>query len=166
MLRIDTDLAAQTRAERCPCGGVLHRANYPRKPRGCSPEVLAACDFRFSFCCNRCRKRKTAMSVRFLGRRVYLALTVVLKSIRAGPTTAQARLCTMLDVPLRTIQRWRAWWLQIFPSTGLWQAECARFMPPASTTELPAGLVVRFTGSAEESMARLLAFLSPLSVQR
>lgn len=105
------------------------------------------------------------MSVRFLGRRVYLALAVVLNSIRSGPTSAQARFCEMLDVPIRTLARWRAWWIQTFPVTPLWQAECARFMPPVSITQLPASLIARFTGSAEESMTRLLAFLSPLSVR-
>ena len=78
LLRIDEELAGQTRAEGCPCGGVLHCANYPRKPRGCPSEIVDDFDTRFSFCCNRCRRRMTSMSVRFLGRRVYLALVVVL----------------------------------------------------------------------------------------
>ena len=33
----------------------------------------------FSFCCHRCRKRATSVSVRFFGRRVYLGLAVVLR---------------------------------------------------------------------------------------
>ena len=38
--RIDEDMAAEVRAGRCPfCGGPLHQANYPRKPRG-GPEDL------------------------------------------------------------------------------------------------------------------------------
>ena len=36
LLRIDHDLAEQVRSGRCRCGGVLHRADYPRKPRGWS----------------------------------------------------------------------------------------------------------------------------------
>jgi hypothetical protein len=31
---IDEDLAKSTRRKGCPCGGRLHRADYPRKPRG------------------------------------------------------------------------------------------------------------------------------------
>jgi hypothetical protein len=31
LVRIDHELAAQCRANSCPCGGVLHRADYPRK---------------------------------------------------------------------------------------------------------------------------------------
>ncbi len=82
LLRIDEELAGQARAVGCACGGVLHRANYPRKPRACLSEVRADFESRFSFCCNRCRRRTTSKSVRFLGRRVYLALAVVLASAR------------------------------------------------------------------------------------
>lgn len=167
LLQIDIDLAAQTHAGKCSCGGVLHRANYPRKPRGCSLAVRADYESRFSFCCNRCRKRTTAMSVRFLGRRVYLSLAVVLMSARhAGPTSTQAKLSETLVIPARTLQRWRTWWIGTFPVTPLWQASCARFMPPVATAELPASLIARFTGSAAESMTRLLAFLTPLTVRQ
>lgn len=71
LLHIDRDLAQQCRAAGCPCGGTLHQANYPRKPRGCPREARADCERRFSFCCNRCRRRITARSVRFMGRRAY-----------------------------------------------------------------------------------------------
>ena len=33
LFSIDQDLAASTREKACPCGGRLHCANYPRKPR-------------------------------------------------------------------------------------------------------------------------------------
>jgi len=69
LLRIDHDLAAQTRAAGCPCGGALHRADYPRKPRGCPVEVRHDHSWRLSFCCSVCRRRATSMSVRFLARR-------------------------------------------------------------------------------------------------
>lgn len=93
LLRIDIDLAAQTLAGKCPCGGVLHKADYPRKPRGCPIEVRADYASRFSFCCSRCRKRSTAMSVRFLGRRVYLSLVVVLLSARRATVQDAGRSC-------------------------------------------------------------------------
>jgi hypothetical protein len=51
LLRIDHDLAAQTRSEGCGCGGALHRADYPRKPRGCPREVRPDHSSRLSFCC-------------------------------------------------------------------------------------------------------------------
>jgi hypothetical protein len=165
LLHIDIELAEQTRAGKCQCGGVLHRANYPRKPRACLNESRADYEYRFSFCCNRCRKRATSMSVRFLGRRVYLGLAVVLMSAgRVEATSAVAQLGETLDVPARTIQRWRNWWTGQFPLTLLWQAECARFMPPVAVSQLPASLIERFIGTAEEILMRLLVFLSPLTV--
>jgi hypothetical protein len=152
-------------ASRCECGGVLHRANYPRKPRGCLNEVRADFESRFSFCCADCRKRKTSTSVRFLGRRVYLALAMVLCSARhAGQNTAAARVSSDLAVPVRTLQRWRQWWSERLPLTPLWQANCARFMPPVDSDRFPTALLERFTGSAAEQLMRLLVFLSPLTV--
>jgi hypothetical protein len=103
--------------------------------------------------------------VRFLGRRVYLALAVVLGSARhAGQNPAAARLFATLSVPVRTLQRWRQWWRQEFALTPLWQANCARFMPPVTSAVFPAGLLERFAGSAEQALMRLLVFLSPLTV--
>jgi hypothetical protein len=167
LLRIDQELAAQARAEGCACGGALHRADYPRKPRACPTEVRDDFDMRFSFCCNRCRCRTTSKSVRFLGRRVYLALAVVLVSGRhAGQIPAAARLSVSLGVPVRTLQRWRQWWGQQFPLTPLWQACCARFMPPVAPDSFPAGLLERFCGNAEEALMRLLLFLSPITVRK
>ena len=106
------------------------------------------------------------MSVRFLGRRVYLGLIVVLVSVRRTTVSATAaQLMQTLGIPERTILRWRHWWRQIFPGTTLWQAACARFMPPVQTIHLPCSLIERFTGVAAHRAMRLLAFLTPLSVQ-
>ena len=165
LLRIDEELAAATQASRCACGGVLHRANYPRKPRACPQALRTDFDWRFSFCCADCRKRTTSTSVRFLGRRVYLALAVVLGSARhAGQNPAAASLSHALNVPVRTLRRWRHWWSELFPRTGLWQALGARFMPPVSTGQFPAGLLERFAGDDAEQLLRFLDFLRPLTV--
>lgn len=164
LLRIDHELAEQTRSEGCGCGGALHRADYPRKPRGCPREVRPDYSLRLSFCCARCRKRSTSKSVRFLGRRVYLALAVVLVSARrAGPTPAAAQLGTQLGVARRTLQRWRDWWQQQFPLTPLWRAACARFMPPVAAQDLPGELLERFAGPSHEAVTRLLVWLSPVT---
>ena len=167
LLRIDTELAEQTRVVGCLCGGILHRGNYPRKPRCCPFEVYGDFDWRYSFCCSICRKRTTPVSVRFLGRRVYLGLTVVLMSAgRTEATSAVANLSVEINVPALTIQRWRTWWAENFPLTPLWQAACARFMPPVELSLLPASLIQHFKGTAAESMLRFLLFLSPLTVER
>jgi hypothetical protein len=107
------------------------------------------------------------MSVRFLGRRVYLGLAVVLMSAGRNQATSEVtQLSEALNVPALTIQRWRQWWVEQFSITPLWQARCARFMPPIDLLQLPASLIECFLGSAEDQMQRLLIFLSPLTVER
>ena len=72
---VDADLAEEARREGCYCSGKLHRADYDRKARG-----VPQWNKRYSFCCDQedCRRRRTPESVRFLGRKVYAGLIVVL----------------------------------------------------------------------------------------
>jgi hypothetical protein len=166
LLRIDHELAAQTRAEGRRCGGALHRADYPRKPRGCLREVRPDHSSRLSFCCSVCRGRSTPTSVRFLGRRVYLGLAVVLVSARSSALASAAeRLDQALGVARHTVARWRVWWRERFPKTPLWRAAGARFMPPVPEEQLPSGLVDRFMGPTNEALSRLLVWLSPITVR-
>jgi hypothetical protein len=75
--QVDRDLAERVRLGGCQfCGGQLHRSDFARKPRGVPGEVLDRWDRRESFCCEAegCRKRHTAPSVRFLGRKVYAGM--------------------------------------------------------------------------------------------
>jgi hypothetical protein len=165
LLRIDHEFAAQCRADGCPCGGNLHCADYPRKPRGIPASLRPDHSLRLSLCCAVCRKRSTPLSVRFLGRRVYLALAVVLVSAsRPGSNSTGERLGAELGVARQTLQRWRAWWVEQFPLTPLWRATCARFMPPADVQGFPGTLLERFVGSPTESLMRLLVFLSPVTL--
>ena len=167
LLRIDHEFAAQCRTDGCPCGGNLHRADYPRKPRGCPRSMRGEYSSRLSFCCAVCRKRATSLSVRFLGRRVYLALAVVLVSgSRTASTPTGVRLGAELGVARQTLQRWQAWWVEQFPLTPLWRATCARFMPPVPQAQLPGELIARFAGPAHEALMRLLIWLSPATVGR
>ena len=98
LLSVDQDLAESARRRGCACGGRLHCAHYPRKPRGSAdlPEDYA---YRFSFCCaaEGCRKRMTPPSVRFLGRKVYLfAVVVLVSAMRQGPSPRRVRELTQL----------------------------------------------------------------------
>ena len=121
---------------------------------------------RLSFCCAVCRKRSTSLSVRFLGRRVYLALAVVLVSgSRTGSTPTGVRLGAELGVARQTLQRWQAWWIELFPLTPLWRATCARFMPCTHVLGFPGTLLERFAGSPANSLMRLLVFLSPVTLR-
>ena len=157
---IDDDIAEKCRARGCRiCGGTLHWARFPRKARGRPPGD--APDLRNSFCCARepCRKRTTPASVRFLGRKVYLASIVTLVSaLREGLTDRRlARLGQTLGVDRRTVQRWRQWWLTSFTTTPFWRAAQALLSPPADASRLPGSLLERFTG--EDEAQRLIAFL-------
>ena len=110
LFAVDQDLAESTRQKACPCGGRLHRANYPRKPRGGDGDLPEDYDYRFSFCCDRdgCRKRLTPPSVRFLGRKVYLfAVVVLVSAMRQGPSPRRVReLAQLFGTDRRTIARW------------------------------------------------------------
>ena len=109
-------------------------------------------------------------SLRFLGRRVYLAATVVLIAIvRSGATAARlARLAEIIPVPPGTVLRWCAWWLDRFTATPFWLVARARFMPPVAEQRLPASLLERFAVLPEASfhndqLLALLRFLGPLT---
>lgn len=166
LFRCDRELAEEVRKGGCRrCAGRLHRANYPRKPRG--DDSAAGPVFRLSFCCGveGCRKRATPGSLRFLGRKVYLGLTVVIAGVlgqevsglRAGP------LQTLLGVSRRTLSRWRRWWREGFAKSGFWQAARGRFPTPISAVDLPRDLLDRFPGNARGRVIALLRFLSPLT---
>jgi hypothetical protein len=106
------------------------------------------------------------MSVRYLGRRVYLATVVVLAcAMLTGITGRRAlQLSATLNVPLRTLERWRHWWMVDFVKTPFWRSVCARFMPPVALATMPAGLLSRFTANDLASrLTQSLRFLAPLS---
>jgi len=168
LLACDADLADAARAERCGlCGGALHSACYPRKPRGRPCRLGPEHDRRFSFCCavDGCRSRATPPSLRFLGRKVYLAAIVVLVAImRHGVTTSRMeRLSQAVGVDRRTVERWRAWWRKGFTATPFWQVARATFMPPIDHERLPASLLERFTGDAADRLVALLRFIGPVT---
>lgn len=165
--KIDEDLAEEVRRAGCPrCGGALHSARYPRKPRG-SADLVGGWRWRESLCCavQGCRRRATPPSVRFLGRRVYAGVIVVLLSALChGVSPHHARrLRGLLGVDRRTLGRWRAWWLEKFPATDFYRTARARFLPPLDLASLPLSLVRRFGEFEAEPVMRLLRFLSPLS---
>ncbi len=143
------------------CGEKLHCDNYPRKPRGGASHW----DKRLSFTCAKKRHRVTPRSVRFLGRRVYVATVVVLVSaMRHGlaPKRVQA-LRETLGIDRRTLERWREWWLENFVHGNFWKAARARFMPPLCERTLPLSLCEAFEIGSGERLLELLKFLSALT---
>ena len=165
--RVDEDLAAQARAGGCPCGGRLHRAVYPRKPRGGPAGLGAGYEHRLSYCCatEGCRRRTTPPSVRFLGRKVYLGAVVTLVSaLRQGPNPTRVRvLQDLFGVGERTLRRWRQWWQRMFAEGAFWRGARGRFMPAVTPSELPRAVAERFGADTTDGLSRLLRFLSPIS---
>ena len=162
--KVDDDLAEEALEGGCEyCGEEkLHRGDYKREPRG-GP----GWDKRRSFNCAKedCRKRKTPRSVRFLGRRVYIGVVVVLVSammhgVKPGRVE---RLRQELGIDERTLKRWREWWLETFVKSGFWKGACGRFMPPVDEKVLPLSLVEAFVAN-REGLLKLMKFLSPITV--
>jgi hypothetical protein len=170
LFAIDQDLAETARKKACPCGGHLHCANYPRKPRGTPRQLPEPQLLRLSFCCDRdgCRKRATPPSVRFLGRKVYLAAIVILVSaMRQGPTPWRFReLSKRFGADESTIARWQIFWREHFPQTPFWKAERAGFVTLGTIVSLPYALVDAFLGRYPpyRGWELLLRFLSPITV--
>jgi hypothetical protein len=168
LLVFDRDLSTTARAAGCgQCGGALHAAPFGRKPRG-GPAGLGQ-DYarRFSFCCavDGCRKRTTPPSLRFLGRKVYLATVVTLISAMLAGTTPSrlARLSVVPGLDRRTLARWRAWWRSAFTDSPFAPVAMAAVVPPIDIAALPVSLLDRFAGGVREQLVALLRFLGPLT---
>ncbi len=170
LFSVDEDLAEASREGGCPCGGRLHRANYPRKPRGGCGNLPESYGYRLSFCCERdgCRKRKTPRSVRFLGRKLYLGAVVVLvAAMRHGPSSRRVReLSELFRVDERTIIRWQVFWREHFPRTTFWKVNRGRLVPRIDISKLPSALLDAFIHSdnSHEDWRRLMEFLSPITI--
>jgi hypothetical protein len=170
LVSVDKDLADCARQRGCSCGGRLHCANYPRAPRSGLDHLPEDFRFRFSFCCDRdgCRKRVTPPSVRFLGRKVYLGVVViVISAMRQGPSPRRVReLSSVFGVDRATIARWQAFWRDHFPKMPFWKLARARLVPVVEIIALPLSLVEAFgrTDDPYRDWANLLRFLSPLTV--
>jgi hypothetical protein len=168
----DQDLANRCRAQGCRhCQGRLHLARYSRKPRGLAPQTNNEdwC-WRWSYCCaeEECRKRTTPPSLRFLGQRVYVGAVVALTACMEQGLSEQrlAALNLVLEVPRRTLKRWRLWWQEVFVHTAFWQVARARLMPPVGEQRLPLSLFERFAGTElAQQLVHLLNFISPLSTR-
>jgi len=161
--KVDIDVLEEARSKGCLlCDGPLHRSDYERKPRG-GPQW----DIRFSLCCAKegCRKRHTPPSVRFMGRRVYAGLVVVLVSAMIHGLTPERvnALREALGLDRRTLERWRQWWLGRFVESAFWREARARFLPPLCFKTLPLSLCLSFAVERRDRLLDLLKFLAPIT---
>lgn len=174
LLKIDRGKCAEVRARRCPkagCGGPMHAGHFERKPRGfgllrdgvAPPDGF---DVRFDLCCGWCRQRTMPESVRFLGRKVYLGVVIVIASVLArGPTRDALRLLQLhLEVSWNTLARWRTWWLEL-PRSGFWQGIRGLLPVELDLDALPESLLACFLGEPAEQLLKLMRLLGPLTAR-
>ena len=166
LCRIDEQEASRVRCAGCRhCGGALHSATYARKPRGVPEAVVSGgprAVLRHSFCCAVCRRRTMPASVRFLGRRVYVGLIVLLLPVLCGDAspTAVSALCRRLGLSRQTLRRWRCWWQETFASSAFWRAHRGRLRPGVEASGLPRGLLEGFRkGGLLARAVRAMLFL-------
>jgi hypothetical protein len=165
LVELDERVTEQVRQAGCPhCGGRLDRADYVRKPRGGGVAVGAeAWTKRFSLCCSRegCRRRSTPPTVRFLGRKVYVEVTVLLACLAATARDKARELAPPSAAPVRTVRRWLAWWRTVFVASKFWSDARARMLPPVAERLLPGSLLRRFT--ATSALMDLARFIAPVT---
>jgi hypothetical protein len=167
LVEIDADYAEQVRRSGCAhCGGPLDHADYGRKPRPELGEAAEDYQRRCSFCCRRegCRKRATPPSLRFFGRKVYIAVWVIVASAagQAEPLTGRGGVRRVHGVPARTVRRWLDWWRTVFALGTYWSEVKALFATPVDVAELPASLLTRF-GGGTAALEKMLRFLAPVT---
>jgi len=165
---IDVEEAHVAQAQHCSCGGRLHKAHYPRKPRGGPPGLPEEYCIRFGLCCDRegCRERVLPPSVLFWGRRVYwgvvLLVVTALRQQRLEGFTAK-RVQELFEIRRPTLSRWMHYFREIFPQSRSWQKARGRVSPAVSDRELPFSLVQSFLDThegAEQALKRCLCFLN------
>ena len=161
----DLEMLKKAQAKRCPfCGEPLHRGDYDRKPNG-GP---AHWEKRYSLCCSAdgCRRRLTPVSVRFFGRRAYVApFFLLISALNHGLTPARRRrLSEIFQVDYRTLKRWRQWWLENFVRSAFWKEARARFMPLLDEITLPRSLLQAFGLPWCAQLLAALKYLAPLTV--
>jgi len=163
----DRLIAEQVRQSKCPfCQGNLNQSNFPRKPRGIPQGTVPDYPIRFSLCCatEGCRKRITPPSMRFLSRKVYCSVVVILIFLLkpASDESCIDRLNRLLGTRLsvETIRRWRRYWIKEVPQSKTWKrsALCSEF-----SQTLPVSLLSQFAGSAQNQLKMALKRLLPLS---
>lgn len=166
--RIDIDLADQQQKAGCPfCGSSLHYSNYQRQPRG-GPELPEEFSTRLSFCCSKenCRRRTLPKSTLFMDRRVYLrAVILIVTTLNQSKPQEYSKnmLSKMLEANRKTINRWLAYFREIFPASQIWKRIRGFVCTAVTNLELPGSLVRHYlenNKSPENAIAGCLILLT------
>jgi hypothetical protein len=131
-------------------------------------KLMEQWDWGYGFCCSTegCRLWHTPVSVRFLGRKVYAGVFIVLISaLMNGPNERRAgELHRELGLDVRTLKRWPQWWQKEFVSTPFWRWERSGFMPPVDESQLPDSHLQRFGSDARgpRRLVHMMKFLAAM----
>jgi len=159
--RIDISLADQQQNAGCPfCGGVLHYSNYPRKPRG-GPELPDGLCNRFSLCCSneKCRRRILPPSTLFMDRRVYFRVVILIVTTlnQSKPQEySKNMLSRKFKIDRKTINRWLAYFRDIFPQSKMWKTVRGVICPTVKNRDLPGALVEYYLEHSSSSVDAII----------
>ncbi len=164
---LDRLIAEQFRHSQCPlCFGNLNQSNFPRKPRGVPEETDPDYHIRFSLCCSTdgCRKRFTPPSMRFLSRKVYSSVVIIILFL-LKPETDESRIETIntllgSTLSVETLRRWRQFWTKDVPQTHTWKRLA---FSSAHAQNLPVSLLTLFEQTARQALIMGLKLILPLT---
>jgi predicted DNA-binding transcriptional regulator YafY len=108
----------------------------------------------------------TPPSLRFLGRKVFFGVLVLLLPVmRDGPTPERLnRLCGSFAVSVRTVRRWIRFWRETFVTSRVWQSVRGRFARPVREGAMPGSLLDAFSEISDtaERVVAVLRLVSPI----
>lgn len=169
LVKTDNDFIEEAVKAGCLyCGGKLHQADYPRSPHGLSEEDAEHYQFRRSLCCGKCRKRHTPPSVRFFGRRWYVAPVFILINALTGGWSYRRRVQIIkrhfgVTMSKRTWRRWIRWWHKFFEATDFWKQAKGKIHIDYIIGPFPRRLLGMYQVLWIDRFVLLLQFLAPLT---
>lgn len=150
--KYDHDLFLKIKAQGCLlCKGKLDTSNFKRKPRG----IGVTEEIRYSLCCRRegCRKRVTPPSLRFFGRKVYLAWVFILA------LDYLKELGLHEPISVQTLARWKSFWQDQLSEKNPFMLKARSFLPPGlPRCESPGALLSVFNFPDKSSWIPILKF--------
>lgn len=167
---IDCHFSKTVKKQGCPfCNGVLHQADYFRKPRGPFKDLPEEYQKRHSLCCSceNCRKRSLPPSCRFMERRVYFwPVILIVMALRQNKKDSYSagQLVRLFKISRNTLKRWFQFFKDCFPLLPQWQ-RVRGFIPTSiDNNEIPGRLLHfylnRFNGKEMEALLRCLIVLT------
>src|SRR3990167_5860082 len=177
LMQIDEDLSKKMKKSKCTkCKGRLHRSPYPRNPHGVPAKFREQYGQRLSHCCADCRKLSTPPSVRFFGRRWFVApVFMLICALKNGANKRRAEQIYRhfgVRVSASTWKRWQYWWRYYFEKTKYWNLHKGLLaIPIENNKSIPRELLskIKWKSSKKivlkvsEKIVLLLRFLSQLT---